>query len=111
MKLAVIGSRNLTVNLADYLSGMEIDELVSGGARGIDRCVRRYAEERKIPLREFLPDYNRYGKVAPLRRNIEIVEYADAVVAFWDGSSRGTKFVIDACRERSKPIRIFKAQL
>lgn len=111
MKLAVIGSRNLTVNLADYLSGMEIDELVSGGARGIDRCVRRYAEERKIPLREFLPDYEHYGRGAPLRRNLEIIEYADAVVAFWDGSSRGTKFVIDACRERNKPIRIFKAQL
>ena len=110
MKLAIIGSRNLTVHLADYLSEMEIDELVSGGARGIDRCVRQYANEQKIPLREFLPDYARYGKGAPLRRNLEIIAYADAVVAFWDGTSRGTKFVIDACRKQNKPIRIYKAQ-
>ena len=111
MKLAVIGSRNLTVNLADYLCKMEIDELVSGGARGIDRCVRQYANEHKIPLREFLPDYSRFGRVAPLRRNLEIIAYADAVIAFWDGSSHGTKFVIDACRKQSKPITVYRAQL
>ena len=44
------------------------------------------------------------------RRNITIIEHSDLVLAFWDGSSRGTKFVIDRCKEMGKPIRVFKAK-
>ncbi len=109
MKLAIIGSRSLTVNLNEYLSGIQIDEIVSGGAYGIDRCASQYALDHHIPIREFLPDYARYGQRAPLRRNQEIVDYADAVIAFWDGSSHGTKYVIDLCRQRKKPIRIYRS--
>lgn len=106
MKVAVIGSRNLTLkNLGDYLPE-ETTEIVSGGAIGIDRCARRYAQENNISLTEFLPDYKKYGKAAPLKRNIEIIEYADFVLAFWDGKSHGTKFVIDNCKRMGVPIRV-----
>jgi hypothetical protein len=53
-----------------------------------------------------LPDYKRYGKGAPLKRNLEIIEYADRVIAFWDGKSRGTKFVIDQCEKINKPVEV-----
>lgn len=106
MKLAIIGSRGLRVpNLGDYLPE-GVTELVSGGARGVDACVRAYAQENGILLREFLPDYARYRRGAPLHRNREIVEYADAVLAFWDGQSHGTKYVLDVCRELDKPVRV-----
>lgn len=109
MKVAVIGSRNLEVkNLGKYLPP-ETTEIVSGGARGIDTCARIYAQENGIKLVEFYPQYDRYGRVAPLYRNIEIIKYSDLVLAFWDGKSRGTKFVIDKCREYKKVIRIFVA--
>lgn len=58
-------------------------------------------------LKEFLPDYEKYGRSAPLRRNISIIEYSDLVLAFWDGRSRGTKFLIDNCKKMGIPIRIF----
>jgi hypothetical protein len=107
MKIAVIGSRNLVVNdLENYLPA-ETDEIVSGGAKGIDTCARMYAQTQGLKITEFLPDYNCYGKIAPLMRNLEIIDYADEVYAFWDGMSRGTKFVIDNCRRRKKKIRIF----
>lgn len=107
MKVAVIGSRNLTVrNLEKYLPE-SVTELVSGGARGIDSCAKAYALKNNIPIKEFLPDYDSFGKRAPLIRNIEIIEYADAVLAFWDGESRGTKFVIDKCKEKGKPCKVF----
>ena len=106
MKVAVIGSRNLTVpNLADYLPD-GTTEIVSGGAKGIDTCARDYANAHGLILTEFLPDYARYGRGAPLRRNIEIIEYADCVLAFWDGASHGTKYVIDQCAKRAIPCTI-----
>ena len=47
----------------------------------------------------FLPEYSRYGRGAPLKRNPQIIEYADVVIAFWDGKSKGTKYVIDNCKK------------
>lgn len=110
MRVAVIGSRGLTVNdLGKYLPE-GTTEIVSGGARGIDTCAREYAISHGIKLTEFLPEYQEFGKKAPLVRNITIIENSDIVLAFWDGSSRGTKFVIDKCREMSVTVKVFTPQ-
>jgi len=55
-------------------------------------------------------DYDKYGRSAPLNRNITIIENSDLVLAFWDGKSRGTKFVIDYCKSCGIPIKIFLAK-
>ena len=107
MKAAIIGSRGLTVkDLGRYLPE-NVTEIVSGGARGIDTCVKQYAYEKEIKLTEFLPEYDKYGKSAPLKRNLQIIEYADEVFAFWDGRSRGTKHVIDNCKRKNKKVTVF----
>ena len=82
-------------------------EIVSGGAKGVDTCAREYALANGLKLTEFLPEYNRYGRGAPLKRNLQIIDYADCVLAFWDGQSRGTKFVIEHCKAQGKPVRVF----
>ena len=106
MKVAIIGSRNLRVNnLAKYLPN-GLTEIVSGGARGIDACAKEYAQKNKIKITEFLPEYDKYGKVAPLKRNLQIIEYSDMMIAFWDGKSRGTKYVIENCKNLNKKIKI-----
>ena len=106
MKVAVIGSRNACVdNLERYL-GVEVTEIVSCGEKGIDTCARQYALTHHIKLTEFLPDYARYGRGAPLRRNLQIIEYSDWVLAFWDGMSRGTRYVIEQCRKQGKPVTV-----
>ena len=95
MKVAVIGSRGLQVtHLEDYLPN-DVTEIVSGGAQGIDTCAKSYALRHGLKLTEFLPEYEKYGRGAPLRRNITIIEHPHLVLAFWDGKSRGTKYVID----------------
>ena len=110
MKVAVIGSRTLKVNnLGSYLPE-DTTEIISGGAMGIDTCVREYAEKESIKLTEYLPDYGNYGKTAPLKRNIEIIENADLVLAFWNGKSRGTAFVIKNCRKIGIPIKVYKVR-
>ena len=108
MKIAIIGSRNLTVeNLEKYLP-LGVTEIVSGGAKGIDTCAIDYAHQRGLKLTEFLPEYQKYGRGAPLRRNLEIITDADEVIAFWDGQSRGTKFVIEACQKRKIKISVYR---
>lgn len=109
MKTAVIGSRTLTIdNLGDYLP-KETTEIVSGGAKGVDTSAKCYAQANQLKLTEFLPDYQRYGRSAPLKRNLQIIEYADCVLAFWDGKSRGTRFVIDQCKKHSIPVTVIMA--
>lgn len=105
MKIAVIGSRTVTVdNLTPYLS--EATEIVSGGANGVDTGAADYARKNKIPLTVFLPEYQRYGRAAPLVRNQKIVDYADKILAFWDGKSKGTQFVIRYAQKTKKECEV-----
>ena len=106
MKLAIIGSRNLEVqNLGDYLPST-VTEIVSGGARGIDTVAATYAKQNGITLTEFLPDYQRYKRGAPLKRNQQIADYADEVLAFWDGQSHGTMYTVDLFKKLGKNVTI-----
>lgn len=107
MKTAIIGSRSLTVeNLCEYIP-CDTKEIVSGGARGIDECAEKYANEKGIKFTVFLPEYERFGKSAPLKRNRKIIDYSDLVIAFWDGKSKGTKHVIEECKKLNKKIKVY----
>ena len=108
MKIAVVGSRGIIVNDLEKYLPEGVTEIISGGAKGVDACAREYALSHGIKLTEFLPDYRRYGRGAPLKRNISIIENADMVIAFWDGKSHGTKFVIDKCKELNIEIKIIE---
>lgn len=106
MKLAIVGSRGIDhVDLRAYIP-REVTEIVSGGAKGVDACAARYARKNGITLTEFLPEYARYGRAAPLRRNDTIVDHADAVLVFWDGRSSGSRYVIERCRRSNKPLTV-----
>ena len=106
MKLAIIGSRNCPpIDIEAHLNSMP-DTIVSGGAKGADTYAREFAQKHNLNLIEFLPDYDKYGRKAPLVRNKLIVEECDCVLAFWDGKSRGTKFTIDYANEKGKPVKI-----
>ena len=107
MKVAIVGSRSLKIENLDLYLPHNISEIVSGGAKGIDICAREYALDNNIMLKEILPDYKRYGRGAPLKRNLEIIKYADIVVSFWDGKSKGTKYVIDNCYKKGKKITVY----
>lgn len=106
MKLAIIGSRSLTELSIDEYIPYDVDEIVSGGARGIDTIAKEFANSKGIKLTEFLPKYSIYGKAAPIKRNEEIAEYADEAIAFWDGKSKGTEYTINLFKKRGKKVRI-----
>lgn len=82
----------------DYLDdlGDQLDvEIVSGGARGVDTAAKNEALDWGLAYKEFPADWNARGRGAGFARNQLIVNYADRVVAFWDGVSPGTKDTID----------------
>ena len=107
MKVAVVGSRGLIVtNLEEYLPD-NVTEIISGGARGVDASAREYAQKHEVKLTEYLPEYELYGRAAPIRRNVTIIENADLVLAFWDGKSHGTAYVIKECKKRDILCRVY----
>lgn len=65
-----------------------------------------YLDKGNLKLIEFLPEYDKYGRGAPLVRNKLIVEECDCLIAFWDDTSRGTKYTIDYAHQLGKPIKI-----
>ena len=107
MIYAVIGSRNLKINNLDKYIPSNATEIVSGGAKGIDTCAKRFALNNNIKYTEFLPEYEIYGKAAPLKRNLQIIDYCDLIIAFWDGKSRGTKFVIENSKKYGKKCIVY----
>ena len=105
MKLAIIGSRGIAeANIEAHLPE-GVTEIVSGGAKGVDRLAAEYERANGIPLTEILPDYARYGRGAPLKRNEQIADYADAALVFWDGRSKGTAYAAECFRKRGKPTK------
>jgi len=109
MKIVVAGGRDfndyelLCKKLDNYLSNSQDIEIVCGGARGADALGAQYARERGYKVANFPADWNTHGKKAGFIRNQLMAEYADTLVAFWDGQSRGTRHMINAMLERHKP--------
>lgn len=105
MKIAIIGSRNLIVaDLSKYIPSDA--EIVSGGANGIDTCAAEFAKNNNLKLTVFLPEYERYGRAAPVLRNKKIVDYSDKIIAFWNGSSKGTLSVIKYAQQIGKDCEV-----
>jgi hypothetical protein len=83
-------------------------EIVSGGAHGVDFCGEKYAKKRDLSLKIFPAEWDKYGKGAGFRRNEEMADYADALIAVWDGQSKGTKHMIETMEARGKPVFVYK---
>lgn len=81
-------------------------EIVSGGASGADALGERYARERGYSLKIFPAEWKQYGRKAGPIRNRQMAEYADALLAYWDGKSRGTAGMIELAKEYGLKIGV-----
>lgn len=110
MKTIIAGSRtgfsysDVEFVLFDRLD--KISEIVSGTAQGIDRFGELFGIQNNIPVKRFPADWCKFGKSAGPIRNQQMAEYADALIAFWDGESRGTKNMIETAERLGLAVSV-----
>ncbi|GGK56084.1 MULTISPECIES: DUF2493 domain-containing protein [Flavobacteriaceae] len=114
MKIIISGSRNFTnyqklCEACDqFLQGQNSIEIVSGAYyKGADKLGEQYAKERGFLLTKFPADWKRFGRAAGPKRNEQMANYADALIAFWDGKSRGTKNMIEVAKSNHLNVFIY----
>ena len=111
MKCLIAGSRTVcdyeVVKTAIEESRFVITEVVSGGARGVDRLGEKWAKENGVAVKQFFPDWETHGKKAGFLRNADMIDYVEnggCVIAIWDGVSRGTQHTIGLARKYKIPL-------
>lgn len=117
MKVIIAGGREIT----DYKTVSDgiiealrewgrpaVTEVVSGKARGVDTLGERWANNHGIRVKPFPADWGQYGKVAGFMRNQQMADYADALIAIWDGQSRGTKDMIDRAKAGGLLVYVYE---
>ena len=80
--------------------------IISGHAKGADTLGEKYANDEGFDLEIFPADWKKFGKSAGFRRNEQMAEFADGLIAFWDGESHGTKHMIDIATEKGIKTKI-----
>lgn len=113
MKVVVAGSRDIedrdevrfAIEDGDLVFG-PVDEIVHGGARGVDSIAADIADARGFDVCEFEADWDEYGAGAGPIRNQRMAEYADALIAVWDGKSDGTRSMIEKALEEPIPVYV-----
>jgi len=127
LKVIIAGSRGITGDFYDSLDSLLrklssvisifydrktiIGEIVSGGARGADKLGEQWALNNDISIIKFLPDWGLYGKSAGYRRNVEMANYADILVALWDGKSRGTNHMVNIMKDKNEPVIVLTTDM
>lgn len=114
MRTIIAGSRNVdsydtvkeAVSKAAIHAGISITTIVSGNARGVDQLGEKYAIDNGIPLVLYPADWDRHGKSAGYKRNVQMAENADALIAIWDGESKGTGHMISIAKEHGLTVYV-----
>jgi predicted Rossmann fold nucleotide-binding protein DprA/Smf involved in DNA uptake len=113
MKVIIAGGRDILdyklVLNAIRESKFDITEVVSGMAKGVDTLAVQYANENDLVITPFFADWNTHGRAAGPIRNRQMAEYGDALIAIWDGESRGTKNMIEEATKRKLQVFVYRA--
>jgi YspA, cpYpsA-related SLOG family len=112
MKIIIAGSRDVTsyeaVAAAVQHSTWAPTEVVSGCARGVDSLGESWARNHGVAVKDFPANWAEHGVRAGPLRNLDMAEYADALIAVWNGRSAGTRHMIESMHRRGKPVFIYR---
>lgn len=112
MRTIIAGGRGITdksiVWEAVESSGFDITEVVSGAARGVDTLGEEWARANGIPVEQFPADWSTHGRAAGPIRNAKMAAYGEALIAVWDGKSKGTGNMINNARKLGLEVFIYE---
>lgn len=113
MRVIIAGSRDIhqpleAVYKAVKASGFHIELVVCGCARGIDKAGEEWSAYTGTEIAYYPADWDKYGKSAGYKRNQLMAENADALIAVWDGKSKGTKHMIDIATKKGLKVYIYE---
>lgn len=102
---------NLLKSSCDYMLSKKVESgeeivIISGGASGADALGEQYAKERGYKILRYPAQWKKYGRQAGPMRNREMADNADALIAYWDGESRGTKNMIEEAKKRGLQVAV-----
>ena len=110
MRTIIAGSRNFN-DIKELIKAIEscnweITTVLCGKAKGVDTLGEIWANYLNIPIEYYPAEWNKFGKSAGYRRNLQMANNADALIALWNGKSRGTHNMINLAREENLKIHI-----
>ena len=117
MKVIIAGGRDynnyafLAQIMDDFVKENNVEVVVCGCAAGADSVGARWDKERGIPVKEFPAEWDVFGKKAGILRNHDMGNYADFLVAFWDGKSAGTRDMISYMKQIGKHGTVIKYEI
>lgn len=113
MRTIIAGSRTIT----DYLvvanaieeSGFKITKVISGMAKGVDKLGEIWAHNNNVPVILCPADWEKHGKSAGYKRNIEMADLADALIVIIENNSRGSSHMLAIAKDRG--LEVFEKRL
>lgn len=114
MQVIIAGSRSINIGVDKMsaivqASGFKIDTVISGGAKGVDETGEAYAKMKDLGLKVFKTDW-KLGRGAGMINNRLMADQADALIAIYDGISKGTKNMIELMQKRGKQVYVYNVQ-
>ena len=107
----ICGSRSIrNLNISRYIRPSSCGAIVCGGAVGVDSIAYSWAKQNGIETIVYKPNYEIYGRRAPLVRDEEMAEFCDVIICFWDGKSRGSKYTCDYGKKIGRKVIVHLIQ-
>lgn len=114
MKTIIAGSRSVEdmaiIELAVKQCGWNVTKVISGCARGVDKLGEIWAAANNIRIERHPSDWDTHGKSAGYKRNTEMARCADALIAIWDGESKGTKHMIEIAKQYDLLVYVYSTK-
>lgn len=114
MKVAIVGSRHFSepARVADYVRSLPAKaSILTGSASGVDAAATKAAREKGIPVQVMPAAFDELADASKAAaRNQRLVDACDVLVAFWDGSSKGTRATVERALDSGKEVHVFVAK-